>query len=161
MTRTMCLLLVVGAIGLAALPAAAATTQLPFAGTYSGAAAFTTEATVSFSGRGVSTLVGLSTDDGMALITGSDSSRCPDGLANVHTETLTAANGDSLTLISQNVACPISPGVYHGTGHYRITGGTGRFRDATGQGVFEGRSDFNQGRFRFTLTGTISVPSRS
>ena len=159
MTRTLCLFLAVGAVGLTAHPAAAASTQVPFVGTYSGAAAFTSETTVSFSGTGVSTIIGLSANEGQIVITGPDTS-CPGGLANVHTDTLTAANGDSLTFIAHDVACPTGPGEFHGTGHFVITGGTGRFRGATGQGTVAGRADFNEGRFRFTLTGTISAPHR-
>ena len=43
------------------------------------------------------------------MVTGPDSS-CPGGLANDHYETLTAANGDTLMLISYDVACPTGPG---------------------------------------------------
>jgi hypothetical protein len=160
MTRTICMLLAVGAILLSAQPAVAARTQVPFVGTYSGSAAFTSETTVSFSGTGISTIIGLSANDGRIVITGPDGS-CPGGLANVHTETITAANGDSLTFIAHAVACPTGPGVFHGTGHFVIGGGTGRFAGATGQGTLDGRADFNEGRFRFTLNGTISAPGGS
>jgi hypothetical protein len=94
------------------------------------------------------------------VITGPDSS-CPGGLANDNHETLTAANGDTLMLISYDVACPMSPGTYHGTGHWRVDGGTGRFSGASGRGSFDGHSDFNQGVFSFQLTGTISAPNQS
>jgi|1185.fasta_scaffold1386169_1 hypothetical protein len=70
----------------------------------------------------------------------------------------TAANGDSLTFIAHDIACPTNRNVFHGAGHFEITGGTGRFGDATGRGTADGRADFNTGRFRFTLKGTISAP---
>jgi hypothetical protein len=160
MSRILCILLAVGAVGLAAQSAAAASRPLPFVGTYSGAAAFTSETTVSFSGNGVATLIGRSANEGRIVITGPDRS-CSGGLANIHTDTLTAANGDSLTFVAHNIACPTEPGVFHGTGSWVITGGTGRFDGASGQGTARGRADFNEGRFRFTLTGTIRAPGRS
>ena len=36
-----------------------------------------------------------------------------------------------------------------------MTGGTGRFLGATGQGTVEGDVDFDQGRFTFAMVGTI------
>ena len=77
----------------------------------------------------------------------------------VNYETLTAANGDSLMLTSNDVAYPISPGVFHGIGHFVVTGGTGRFSGATGQGTFNGYADFNRGVFALLVTGTISAPN--
>ena len=94
--------------------------------------------TITFSGTGISTSLGLSTNAGYAQVTGFDSS-CPGGLANVNYETLTGANGDSISLTSHDVGCEVSPGVYQGTGHWVVTGGTGRFSGATGQGPSSGR----------------------
>lgn len=136
--------------------AAAADAPIPFRASYSGAAAFTSSTTVVFNGSGVATLIGESTDAGHATITGS-SSACPGGLANVHQETLTAQNGDQLVIASQNVACPVSPGVYHGTGNWAVTGGTGRFTRVAGQGTFDGHGDFNVGKFVYTLDGAITI----
>jgi hypothetical protein len=157
MTRTISMLLAIGAIWLSAHPAVAAGPQVPFRGTYSGSAAFTSETTVSFSGTGVSTIIGRSANEGRIVITGPDGS-CPGGLANVHTDTITAANGDSLTFTAHDIACPTSPGVFHGAGKFVIAGGTGRFGGATGKGTVAGSANFNEGKFRFTLTGTISAP---
>ena len=56
------------------------------------------------------------------------------------------------------MACPNSPGKYHGTGHWAVTGATGRFHAAAGQGSFDGNSDFNAGTFTMTLTGTLALP---
>jgi hypothetical protein len=80
-------------------------------------------------------------------------------VANVNTETLTAADGDTLTLTSDDVACPIGPGVFHGSGNWVVTGGTGRFSGATGHGTLAGQSDFNRGVFAFRVTGAISAPT--
>lgn len=148
-------LLAVGALMLVASPvAAAANVQVPLKVSFSGSAAFANPTTTVFVGTGTASLMGRITTNGYADITGSDSS-CPGGVANINTETLTAANGDSLTVISQDVACPTGPSQYHGTGHWAVAGGTGRFHDATGSGTFDGHSDFNIGTFSATLTGGI------
>jgi hypothetical protein len=155
------LVIPLGAVGIRAISvSAAAAHQVPFTGSYSGTAAFTSPTTTAFSGQGIATYLGSSANEGHIDITGPDSS-CPGGIANVNHETLTAANRDTLKLDSYDVACPTSPGAYHGTGHWAVTGGTGRFSGASGQGTFEGHSDFNQGVFSFQLTGTISAPNQS
>ncbi len=154
-------LLALGAVGIRAIPvSAAATHEVPFTGTYSGTAVLTSPTSATFSGKGIATHLGSSTNEGDSVVTGPDSS-CPGGLANDHHETLTAANGDTLSLISYDVACPMSPGTFHGIGHWVVTGGTGRFSGATGQGSFDGHSDFSQGVFSLQLTGTISAPNQS
>ena len=135
----------------------AASDQHSFTGSYSGGVAFTGPTTVTFSGMGIATSLGSSATQGHADITGPDSS-CPGGIANVNYETLTAANGDSLTITSDDVACPISPNVFHGTGHWVVVGGTSRFSGTAGQGHIDGHSDFNQGLFSFQWTGTLSAP---
>ena len=152
--------LALGVIALTANSAYGARTQVPIHGSYSGTAAFTSPSTVVFNGIGISRHLGRGTNQGNLVVTGPDSS-CPGGLANVNTETFTAANGDSFTLTSHDVACPVAPGVFQGTGHYVVTGGTGRFRGATGQGTLYGHVDMNQGLFRFHFTGTISAPKEA
>jgi hypothetical protein len=154
------IVIALGAVGIRALPVSAAGThEVPFMGSYSGTAAVTSATTLTFSGTGIATLLGTGANEGQVVITGPDSS-CPGGIANINYETLTAANGDTLMLTSYDVACPISPGVLHGTGHWVVTGGAGRFSGASGQGTIEGHADFNQGVFSFQLTGTISAPSQ-
>ena len=82
------MLIAVGTIGMGANSASADGPQVPLNGTYSGVAAadFGT-GTITFSGTGISTSLGLSTNAGYAQVTGFDSS-CPGGLANVNYETL-------------------------------------------------------------------------
>jgi hypothetical protein len=141
------------------LPAAAAD-QVPFRSTYSGAAVFTSQTTVSLIGRGQATYLGRSSNSGLVVIAGSDSS-CPGGVANTNTETFTAANGDTLEIVSTDVACPI-PGAtlrFHGTGTWVVIGGSGRFTGASGSGTLDGISDFAAGTFQITLDGTISRPN--
>lgn len=96
---------------------------------------------------------------GRAYISGPDSS-CPGGVANLNVEMLTAANGDTLTISSQDVACPTGPGRYHGTGQWTVIGGTGRFSETTGQGSYDGSADFNAGTFVIDLTGALSGADR-
>ena len=152
------MLAALGSIGLGIPAASANDHEVPLQGAYSGVVGFTESGTVYFSGTGNATHLGRSANDGEAVIAGS-SSDCPGGMANVNTETLTAANGDTLTLTSDDVACPISPGVFEGTGSWWVSGGTGRFSNVTGQGTIDGQSDFNQGVFEFELMGSISAPN--
>jgi hypothetical protein len=133
----------------------AAAAGIPFTATFSGAAALTSPSTSSFVGAGLATQLGQVTTAGHVLITGYDDSRCAGGIANTNVETLTAPDGDTVTVTSDDVACPISPGQYHGFGRWTVTGGTGRFEDASGGGSFDGHSDFNLGTFDTRLDGTL------
>lgn len=142
-------------LGLWVAPAAAATQPIGFMASFSGSASITSPTTTEFSGNGTATHMGRITTSGHVNITGSDSS-CPGGVANLHVEVLTAANGDTLTIASNDVACPQGPGRYHGTGQWTVTAGTGRFQGASGSGVFAGTSDFNAGTFAITLTGSVT-----
>ena len=72
------------------------------------------------------------------------------------TETLTAANGDKLTILCRQVATPTSPGVYNGTDHWTVTGGTGRFSGATGSGGGDTHANLNADTFTKAATGTIT-----
>jgi hypothetical protein len=153
---TVTMLIALGTIGMGANSAHAAGSQVAFAGAYAGTLAFTSSTTAALSGTGTATYLGLSTNQGTVTLTGPASS-CSGGLAAVNNETLSATNGDALMLTIHDVSCPISPGVYHGTGTWVVTGGTGRFSGATGQGQFDGHGDFNHDVFAFLLTGTISV----
>jgi hypothetical protein len=144
--------LAVAAIGLAADNAFAAN---KFNARYSGSAAFTSPTTTSLIGTGTATDMGRVSTQGNVDITGSTSS-CPGGLANVDTETLTSANHrNTLTIVNQGVACLTGPNQYHCTGQWTVTGGTGKFSDATGHGKFDGFSDYNKGTFSISLTGTV------
>ena len=149
-------LIMVGTAGLGTRAAHATDGEVPFRASYSGHAAFTSDTTVAFDGVGIATHLGLGVDHGDAAISGSDSS-CPEGLDNAHVETLTAANGDSLTITAHNVACPIGFMQFRGTGVWAVTGGTGRFSDATGFGTFNRGVNFVTQEFSFVLSGTIAA----
>ncbi|MBI2861341.1 MAG: hypothetical protein HYX89_00820 [Chloroflexi bacterium] len=155
------MLIALGTIGMGATLAYATGTQVPFRGSYSGTLAFASDGTPLFSGTGISTHLGKGTNEGYVLILSGQAS-CIGGVPNDNYETLTAANGDSLTIVSHDEACPIPnmPGWFHGTGHWEVTGGTGRFSGATGQGTLDGHVHFIPGgEFSFQLTGTISAPA--
>ncbi len=162
MTRThhmlVGMLIATAAIGIAANPASAAGThQIPFNASYSGTAAFTSATTARFAGTGIASYLGRGTNENHITVSGPAS--CPGGFANINVETLTAANGDTLVLTGDHdQGCPTGPNAVHGTGDWTVTGGTGRFAGATGQGTFDGVADFGQGTFSFRLTGAISAP---
>ena len=136
---------------------AAGNHQVPFKGSYSGSVVFGSNGAPLFNGTGIASHLGRSTNQGYVVFT-TGSSTCTGGVPNDNYETLTAANGDSFTIVSHDVACPTGPGQYHGSGDWEVLGGTGRFAGATGQGTFDGNSDFNRGVFDIQLIGTISAP---
>jgi hypothetical protein len=73
---------------------------------------------------------------------------------------LTAANGDEVVAELDFVAVPTQTG-FTFTGTWEITGGTGRFTNASGSGTIEGRAEFTgptNGVGSFTMIGTISSP---
>jgi hypothetical protein len=102
--------------------------------------------------------MGQVTGEGL-LSLGEPTPGCPGGVLgvpNLNTETLTASNGDTLTIRMEDLACPTGPSSFHGTGRWTITGGTGSFEHATGQGTSDGGADFATGTFTFTLSGTLA-----
>ena len=77
------------------------------------------------------------------------------------TETFTAANGDTLTILCIQALEDLGGGVFRGTDTWEVIGGTGRFSGATGSGTGVTYVDLNVGALTFTkdLTGTISAPN--
>jgi hypothetical protein len=72
----------------------------------------------------------------------------------------TAANGDEVVVELDFLALPTPTG-FTLTGTWAISGGTGRFTNASGSGTIEGRADFTGptgGVGQFTMIGTISSP---
>ena len=143
-----------------ALSATTATARenLPFRLGDEGTITFTSESTATTAGTGSATHLGRITSDGNLTIVGEAS--CIDnevGFLAEMQDTFTAANGDTVTTAITMQLCPIAPGIYHGVGTYIVTGGTGRFANATGSGVFEGTGNFNTGTIICALTGNISI----
>jgi hypothetical protein len=156
------LVILLGVVGVCctAVGPAAARSDVPFTARLSGAATFTSPTTAEFDGTGEATHLGRFASGGVAIL-GSPTEGCPDGalgIPNVHTETLTAANGDELTVRMVNLACPTGPASFHGTGRWTVARGTGRFADVTGAGSIEGNADFATNTFALTLSGTLSKP---
>jgi hypothetical protein len=138
---------------------------VPFKADFAGSAGFSGPTTTVFAGSGNASHLGRISSSGFADIscfpsdptsTSCVPGGCPGGVPNVQTETFTAANGDTLTILSQDVACPTGPSQYHGMGVWTVTGGTGRFADATGNGTLDGHSDFAAGTFDAVLDGSIA-----
>jgi hypothetical protein len=131
--------------------------NLPFRLGDEGTITFTSSSTATTAGTGNATHLGRITSDGNLTIVGSAS--CIDnevGFSAEMQDTFTAANGDTVTTAITMQLCPIAPGIYHGVGTYVVTGGTGRFANATGSGVFDGTGNFNTGTIICALNGTIS-----
>jgi hypothetical protein len=131
--------------------------QVPFKGEFTGTMAFISQTSVAFSGTVQATYFGRGSTAGLATVLGATPEGC---ILNAHSETITAANGDQLMFQATDLACPIGPTTLHGTGHWVVTGGTGRFAGASGGGELEGESDFgpgfSPGTYQYTLTGSLS-----
>lgn len=92
----------------------------------------------------------------LVQITGGDLVNGP--FTDTVTETLTAANGDTITILCDQVANPVSPGspVLNGTDTWSVIGGTGAFRNATGSGTGHTHADLDAGTFTKDMTGSIT-----
>ncbi len=148
--------LVIATLLLGSGPARAANAGVPFRAAFEGQIAFTSETTVAWSGTGLGMQLGAATGGGNIVLTGGDES-CPGGVANVHTATLTAADGDTLTLTGHDVGCPISAYEFQGSGHWTVTGGTGRFAGVTGSGSVSAHANFATGAFTISWTGSLAL----
>ena len=134
-----------------------ASQNLPFRLGDEGTITFTSLSTATTAGTGNATHMGRIRSDGNLTIVGQPSCIGNEvGFAAEMQDTFTRANGDKLMTAITMQLCPIAPGIYHG-GTYVVTGGTGRFSNATGSGVFDGTANFNTRAIICALTGTISL----
>ncbi len=86
----------------------AASNQVPFTGSVSGTVTFTSPTTAVLSGSGIALYLGnISYAGTVSAITPTAT-----GMTDVLVETLTAANGDTLTLLCNQVATQTSPGLF-------------------------------------------------
>jgi hypothetical protein len=146
-------------LGLGAAPVLAdSSTLVPLKGTISGTVAFGSGGFPVFNGTGIFTHMGLVANEGYVVFTNAPVT-CPGGVPNDNYETLTAANGDTLSIVSHDVACPVAPNLYYGGGEWEVLGGTGRFSNVSGNGTLTGYSDFNISHFSLQLDGAITLPS--
>jgi hypothetical protein len=137
---------------------ATASQNLPFRLGDEGTITFTSPSTATTAGTGNATHLGKITSDGNLAIVGEVSCVGNEvGFSAEMQDTFTAANGDTVTTAITMQLCPIAPGIYHGVGTYVVTGGTGRFANATGSGVFDGTGNFNTGTIICALNGNISI----
>lgn len=138
-------------------PAAFATHSTPFNGKGSGTFADTSQTTVLITGTGQYDHLGLTTLRFPSTITGQ--AACG-GFTATESDTYTGANGDSVFQTVNDTICPTAtPNAFILTGSFTITGGTGRFADASGSGTVQASIMFTSattGTFAGTQTGTIS-----
>jgi len=102
-------------------------------------------------GSGTGTHLGLYTNAGKIFFTPD-----PDNPILVHPSgegALTAANGDKLVIVVADGVQDITTGL--GSGHFRITGGTGRFANATGMISYVLQQNFLTGAYEVTGVGSI------
>jgi hypothetical protein len=116
-------------------------------------------ATASIEADGVSTELGRSKYKALHALHLANEAGC---WAYPHTEdTLTAANGDTLVLSMDGMACPTeSPGAFDAVGKWDVLRGTGRFAGVTGHGTFDGHPNVITEHGSVTLEGWLSTPNR-
>jgi hypothetical protein len=71
---------------------------------------------------------------------------------------LTAANGDQLTLHATGQACDTSPTTTSAVDSFVVTGRTGRFNGASGDGTIKVTIDRASGTAVTTVNGVLSTP---
>jgi hypothetical protein len=138
-------------VSLASVTASALAVETPFKGTVN--AVETSQvvfpiASVTRNGGGTATYLGKFTEHNTMQI--NVLTRHGIGAA-----TFTAANGDTLTATVDGQATPTSPGVLSIVEVYTVTGGTGRFADATGSFTLESTLNQATGVSSGTLSGAI------
>ncbi len=137
---------------------ASASQNLPFRLGDEGTITFTSLSTAATAGTGNATHLGRISSAGTLTVVGQPSCIGNElGFAAEMQDTFTRGNGDKLMTAITMQLCPIAPGIYHGVGTYVVTGGTGRFANSTGSGVFDGTANFITGTIICALTGTISL----
>ena len=144
-------------IVLAAFPAAFASRSTPFNGRGSGTFTDTSQTTVLIIGAGYYDHLGLTNLRFPSTITGP--AACG-GFTATEQDTYTGANGDNVYQTVHDIICPTTtPGTFTLIGSFTITGGTGRFADASGSGTVRASITFTSataGTFSGTQTGSIS-----
>jgi hypothetical protein len=142
---------------LSAFPTAFAAHSTPFNGSGTGTFTDTSPTTVLITGSGYYDHLGFTTLRFPSTITGT--AACG-GFTATEQDNYAGASGDSVYLTVHDTICPTStPGSFQLTGAFVITGGTGRFTDASGSGTVSAAVTFTSatsGTFAGTQSGTIS-----
>jgi hypothetical protein len=154
MRRSLAMFVGFGLLATGPMPASASD-FVPFNASYASIITFTGQYSATLAGNGKATHLGQTTTVGNLAVVG-PATTCANGFASEIRDTLTAANGDQVTVLITMEACPAAPGIYPAAGTYVVTGGTGRFSGASGGGAFNGLGDFNSFNVTCALTGTIS-----
>ena len=148
------MLMVVAASGVAVRSASAAQTADPLKASVSGTVSLTGPSTFTLAGTVKANHIGsMRNYQATGVFTGPTTDTL--------TETITAANGDTLTILCDQVLEQISPGVFRGMDTWTVIGGTGRFSNATGSGTGETNVDLNTGTFTKQLIGVITIPEEN
>jgi hypothetical protein len=142
---------------LSAFPAAFAAHSTPFNGSGTGTFTDTSPTTVLITGTGYYDHLGFTTLRFPSTITGT--AACG-GFTATEQDIYTGASEDGVYLTVHDTICPTStPVSFQLTGAFVITGGTGRFTDASGSGTVSAAVTFTSatsGTFAGTQSGTIS-----
>jgi len=144
-------------MALAAFPVVFASHSEPLNGSFSGTFTLTSQTKATITGSGHLQHFGETSFAALSSVTGSAS--CQGGFTADEQETYTAANGDKVFTSSNDVLCPTYTNTFQITGSWTITGGTGRFEDASGTGTFHASgvmTSSTSGTFSLTTTGTIT-----
>ena len=127
----------------------------PFKLTDGGDLAFTSQTSANLVGTGIASHGGKGVSAGVINVTGVAS--CTGGFSAKIEGVFTVANGNQIKYTVVQQLCPTAAaGVFAGIGSYSITGGTGRFANASGSGSFNGLGDFVGNKYQCTLDGMIS-----
>ena len=146
-------------IAISTVPATFATHSVPLNGSMSGSGIATSETTNSITATVHLEHLGKSVLVGTTMVTGH--SEC-NGFVGRETDTITSADGDKIFVSGNGVSCPTSsnPLTFQDTVTFTVTGGTGRFSNASGSGVTHTTivitSPSGDSTFTATITGTIT-----
>jgi hypothetical protein len=139
------------AVSVASIAASAGAAETPFKGTVNADETVVPSpptASLTRDGSGTATYLGKYTEHIVMTI------NLPT-LSSTGTATFTAANGDTLTATVLGQATRTSPTTLSIVENYTITGGTGRFADATGNFTLESTVDQTTGLSSGTFSGVI------
>ena len=156
MKRFLSTKLLIATLALLAGSIAVTATERPFAANGKGVVTFILEGSgnpigAEIIGSGNATDLGLFTNTGRVLFTPDPNNPIivrPSGDG-----TFTAANGDKLYFTVQDGELNVSTGI--GTGHFNISGGTGRFANASGILAFVIEQNLLSGGYEVTIVGSI------
>jgi hypothetical protein len=149
-------------------PRASAMSQVPFEATLAervtGAAPCPADQTrfvcISVTGSGQATHLGAINESMVVVVDNSSTNPATDCQSEFRTSTLTAANGDQITLAGPGLHCALGAPQETGLDSWEVTAGTGRFAGASGTGTDSASIDAASTPVTSVTTfrGTISSP---